>query len=190
MRAAPEPAARRNPFREGLLAVLGAAAVAAAAQLAFDLPGTDVPQTAQTFAVLVVGGLYGPGRGAAALAIYLLAGAVGLPVFADGAAGIDALLGPTGGFLIAFVPAAALAGWAAGYARPRTLVHLTAAMLGAHGLILFVGATRLALLVGAEAAWTSGVAPFLAGAAAKSVAAAIVVACARRLSGLGACRAT
>lgn len=188
MPAAPERTAR--PFRDTLLAVLGAAAVAAAAQLAFDLPGTDVPQTAQTFAVLVVGGLYGPGRGAAALAVYLLAGTVGLPVFAGGASGLDALLGPTGGFLIAFVPAAALAGWAAGGERPRALVHLTAAMLGGHGLILLGGAARLAPLVGAEATWASGIEPFLAGAVAKSVSAAIVVACARRLSGLGACRAT
>ena len=90
--------------------VVGAAAVALAAQVAVRLPFTVVPLTLSPLAVLVVGDLLGAGGGAAALVLYLAAGAAGLPVFAGGAAGAIHLLGPTGGYLLAFPVAAAVTG--------------------------------------------------------------------------------
>jgi biotin transport system substrate-specific component len=163
-------------------AQLGAVAAAAAAiwvgaLVSFVLPGTNVPQTGQTLAVLLAGALLGPVRGALAVLAYLAAGAAGAPVFAGGAAGVDVLAGPTGGFLVSFLPAAALAGWAARRARPDAagLGMLTLWLLAAHGLILLCGWARLAVQMGAASALAAGVAPFLLGAAVKSVLAAAPV---------------
>ncbi len=76
------------------------------------LPFTPVPLSLQNFAVLVVGLLLGSRRGFAALILYLAQGSVGLPVFAPGGpGGIAQLLGPTGGFLIAYPAVAFVAGW-------------------------------------------------------------------------------
>jgi len=94
------------------LAVLGGILlVALGAQAAIPLPGTPVPLTLQGPTVLIVGALLGPGLGAASMALYLLLGAAGLPVFAPtGMPGIARLFGPTGGYLLAFPFAAALVG--------------------------------------------------------------------------------
>jgi biotin transport system substrate-specific component len=168
--------AHRPARRAGAL-LLGAAAVALAAQLSFALPGTSVPQTAQTLAVLLVGAWAGPIGGAGALALYLLLGAVGLPVFAGGGSGIGALTGGSGGFLLMFPVAAALAGSGARRLRRRPgdgrrLTGLLALMLLAHGVILLGGWLRLAWLVGPVDAYAAGIAPFLAGALVKSALAA------------------
>lgn len=162
-------------------ALLGAAALVAGARLGFPLPGTDVPQTGQTLAVLLVGALAGPVPGTAAVGIYLLAGAAGLPVFADGASGLDALTGATGGFLVAFLPAAAAAGHvtrrlADAPGSPwRRGALLWLALAACHGLILLGGWLRLSLLLGPTDAFTAGVAPFLYGAAAKTLAATLAI---------------
>jgi biotin transport system substrate-specific component len=91
--------------------VLGALLVALGAQMAVPLPGTPVPVTLQVPAVLIVGGLLGPGLGAASMALYLAMGSLGLPVFAPmGAPGLARLIGPTGGYLLACPMAAAVVG--------------------------------------------------------------------------------
>src|SRR5687768_9338416 len=86
-------------------------ALAAAAQVAIPLPGTPVPFTLQPLLVVLAGFWLGPVAGAASMTLYLLAGAVGLPVFAPvGAPGVARLLGPTGGYLLAYPVAAAVVG--------------------------------------------------------------------------------
>lgn len=117
--------------RRVLAALLGAAVVALAAQIAVPIPGSPVPMTLQGLAVLVVGGVLGAGTGAAALTLYLLAGAAGLPVFAPVGlplVGMARLLGPTGGYLLAFPVAAALTGALA--RRDRFLWCVVAGLLG------------------------------------------------------------
>ncbi len=167
--------------RSILVVLLGFAGLVAGARLGFPLPGTDVPQTGQTLAVLLVGALAGPVPGTAAVAIYLLAGAAGLPVFADGAAGVDALTGPTGGFLVTFLPAAAAAGHltrrlaAAPGSRWRRGALLWLGLAGCHALILLGGWLRLSLLLGPADALAAGVTPFLYGAAAKTLAATLAL---------------
>lgn len=157
------------------------ALLTAGAQIGFTLPGTEVPQTAQTFALLLIAALLGPRRGGAAVAAYLVLGAAGLPVFADGASGFAVLTGPSGGFLLGFLPAALLAGWAARHATvrfagwPRRLTVLLAAFLSAHAVVLLCGWSRLALTLGGSEAFAAGVAPFVGGALAKSAAAALLV---------------
>lgn len=158
--------------------LLGTAAIAASSHVAFELPGTDVPQTAQTLVVLVVGAALGALRGATAVVAFLAVGLVGLPVFADGASGVDPLLGPTGGYLAGFVVGAVMAGAAvrptSGDAPGRRAARLVAAMLVAHVAILACGWLRLAVELGAHDAYARGVAPFVAGGVAKSVVAAAV----------------
>src|SRR4029078_12080848 len=115
--AASQTAAVRNRALEyGLnLAMIAGASllVAACARIYIPLPGTPVPLTVQNFAVLLVGLALGPWRGFAALALYLIEGASGLPVFSPtGPGGIAQLIGPTGGYLMAYPFVAALTGYA------------------------------------------------------------------------------
>lgn len=158
--------------------VAGSALVALGARISFSVPGTEVPQSAQTLAILLVGSVLGPALGVLALVGYLAAGAVGVPVFADGGSGIAHLLGPTGGYLAGFVVAA----WIAGRAwrrRPEAsgrLLHPFLGFLLAHLAILGGGWLRLAPAVGPASAYAGGVAPFLPGAMVKSVAALAVMA--------------
>jgi len=156
--AAPPLALRRT-----IAVVAGAALVAAAAQIAVPLPGTPVPLTLQPLAVLLVGGWLGPRLGAASLVLYLALGAAGLPVFTPyGLPGVTRLLGPTGGYLLAYPVAAfavgALAGEGAWWGRVALAVTVGLA------LIHLGGAAQLLLLTGSAAsAVRSGTLPFLLG---------------------------
>ncbi|MCS6774751.1 MAG: biotin transporter BioY, partial [Thermoflexales bacterium] len=96
-------------WREVLVVLLGSWLVALLAQV--TIPLQPVPITGQTFGVLLVGAALGARRGAMAMLVYLAQGLLGLPFFAGGASGIGRLLGPTGGYLVGFVFAAALVGW-------------------------------------------------------------------------------
>ena len=159
-----------------LLAGGGAAVVVVAARLSFALPGIDLPQTGQTLAVLVVGAALGLRRGTLAIALYILSGALGLPVFADGASGVDTILGPSGGYLLGFLVAAAFLGWRADEGKVRRTWWATlGSMLAAHALILGLGAAGLVIRVGVAKAWLGGVVPFLPGAVVKSALAALLV---------------
>jgi len=147
--------------------VIGAALVALAAQVAVPLSFTRVPLTLQPLAVLVVGGLLGATGGVAALVLYIAAGASGLPVFAGGAAGAAHLLGPTGGYLLAYPVAAGLVGGlcqraarqAGGRAVFMTLLACALGMLVVH----IGGVSQLAVITGnISAAYRLGFLPFFA----------------------------
>lgn len=150
--------------------------VAVAARVDVAIPGTPVPQSLQTLAVVLVGGALGLRLGTLALVAYLSAGAVGLPVFAGGAAGMDALVGPTAGYLGGFVGAAALVGWAGDRGRLARFGPALAAAVAAHLVILLPGWAWLARDIGAGAAWRGGVTPFLWGGAVKAAVAAALLA--------------
>lgn len=92
-------------------AALMVAVTAVAAQIV--IPLFPIPFTLQVFAVVLAGLLLGPRYGALAMAIYLLVGAVGVPVFAGFKGGLGIILGPTGGYLVSYPLAAAIAGLAA-----------------------------------------------------------------------------
>ena len=94
-------------------AALMAAVTAVAAQIAMPLPFSPVPFTLQVLAVILSGLLLGPRYGALAQVIYVLVGAAGVPVFAEFSGGLGRVLGPTGGYLISYPIAAAVAGLAA-----------------------------------------------------------------------------
>jgi biotin transport system substrate-specific component len=160
---------------------LGAALVALSAQVVVPVPFSPVPMTLQPLAVLVVGGLLGAARGAGALALYLTLGILGLPVFAGGGSGAARLIGPTGGYLLAFPLAAAAAGAIVSQRRSvlQTLLACTAGML----IIHLGGAAWLAILGGDPAtAFRLGVLPFLAGDLLKiGLAAAVILTVGPRL---------
>jgi biotin transport system substrate-specific component len=100
--------------REVVIVVGASLFVALCARVSVPLPFTPVPLTLSNFAVLLVGLTLGRSRGFAALALYLAEGASGLPVFSPtGPGGIAQLLGPSGGFLMAYPFVAGLAGWIA-----------------------------------------------------------------------------
>jgi biotin transport system substrate-specific component len=120
--------------------------VALCARVTLPLPFTPVPLTLQNFAVLVVGLLLGPRRGFAALALYLAEGAAGLPVFnPTGPGGIAQLLGPTGGFLLAYPLVAALAGFVFESGK-RTFARAAVAGILAEILLFASGIGWLAVL--------------------------------------------
>jgi biotin transport system substrate-specific component len=110
-----------------LLVVLGALVVALSARVAIPMPW-GVPITGQTFAILLVSAALGFRRGGASLMTYLGAGAIGLPVFAGGIGGAHVFVGPTAGYLVAFVPAAMLVGALAERGWDRTPLRTLAAM--------------------------------------------------------------
>lgn len=162
-------AVRARLFAHELLPVLGlATATAMLAQLSFH--AWPVPFTLQAAAVLASGLLLGARRGAAAQVAYLLAGAAGLPVFAESKFGPQWLFGPTGGYLLAFPLVAAIAGWAA--ARWQGW-RLALAVFGANVALLAVGTLWLSVVLG-HFAWREGFAPFLTGAVAQTAAALAV----------------
>ena len=128
------PAARRGLAYDVLVVLMGSLVVAALAQLSVRLPFTPVPVTGQTLAVLLVGAALGSVRGAAALALYLVEGAAGIPVFAEGQSGAAFLLVAdplhvTGGYLWGFVAAAFLVGWLAERGWDRKTGSAIGAML-------------------------------------------------------------
>ncbi len=149
--------------------------VALMAQARIDLPFSPVPITGQTFAVLLVGAALGARRGAAALAVYVLEGAVGLPVFAGGTAGLARLFGPTGGYLIGFVVAAWLVGWLAERGFDRRVHTALAAFLAGEAAIFACGLAGLALFVGVGQVLALGLLPFLPGEAIKLAGAGVAL---------------
>ncbi|HHY44208.1 MAG TPA: biotin transporter BioY [Firmicutes bacterium] len=87
-----------------------AALTSALSLVTVPLPFSPVPITGQTLGVCLSGLLLGPWWGTAGVGIYLAAGFAGLPVFSGGRAGLGIMLGPTGGYLLAFLPAAFITG--------------------------------------------------------------------------------
>ena len=161
-----------------VIAVVAATAlVAICAHIAMPLGFTPIPVTMQTFAVLLLGLLFSPGAAFACLALYLIEGALGLPVFSPhGPGGIAQLLGPSGGYLLSYPLAAGLASLIYRRGQRRFVAALAAAGL-ASILILAAGATWLGLLghMRFSLVFAQSIAPFLPGDAVKVLAATACV---------------
>ena len=159
-------------FAWPLSLILGAIIVAVSAQVALPVPFSPVPITLQGLAVIVVGGIFGATAGAGALVLYLVAGIFGAPVFAMGSSGLVRVLGPTGGYLLAF-PVAALVAGAVG--ERGNLLRSFLAALFAMIVIHLGGWAWLALGLGGDKAATLGVVPFLLPDSLKVVLAALIL---------------
>lgn len=147
-----------------------------------SVPMTPVPMTLQSFAVVLSGLVLGARGGVAAMGLYLLLGAVGLPVFSDGGSGMDALTGPTAGYLVAFPLAAGAVGALTGRPTLSGFVGMSGLAIAAHLLVLGLGAGWLATQTGFAEAVAVGFTPFLIGAVVKSIAAAGVASGWRRFA--------
>jgi biotin transport system substrate-specific component len=168
--------------RDTLLVVGFSLLVALSAQVAISLPGTPVPMTGQTFGVLLTGALLGAGRGFLALALYLLEGALGLPVFAQGHAGLAGLLATqSAGYLWACPFAAAAVGALAERGWDRRFGTTALAMLAGNAVFYLFGLPWLARFVGPAQALPMGLFPFLPGDAIKLLLAAALLPAAWRL---------
>ena len=164
------PSAATSAVTKAALVVFGSLLLAVSAQ--FKIPLYPVPVTGQTLVVLLIGMTYGPRLGGITLAAYLFEGALGLPVFAGGAAGVAVLMGPTAGYLFGFLLAATAMGYLAERGTGRTVVSTIAAMVIGNCVIYLCGALWLANFIGFGQAIAAGVLPFLYGDALKLVVAA------------------
>lgn len=151
-------------FRRTLAAGAFVVLTTLGAYAAIPLPWTPIPMTLQPLFVLLAGLVLGPTLGATSMVSYVVLGAVGLPVFAGGQAGIAWLMGPTGGFILAFPAAAFVTGWLA-ESKDSGTVRLLAALVGGLAVIYLGGTAQLALLMGRTVAdaLALAVVPFLVG---------------------------
>jgi len=146
------------------LILIGTALISLGAQVVFYVPGNPVPFTGQTFGVLLSAGALGFRRGLAASALYVIIGAVGLPVFAGGRHGLDIVLGASGGYLIGFVVASAIVGRLAELGWDRTIFGAIGAMLFGSLAIYAIGVPWLAYVAyggDLNAAYQTGMQTFL-----------------------------
>lgn len=160
-------------LRMTVYASLFAALITAGAYI--FIPIGPVPIVLQNLFVLLTGLLLGPRWGLASVGVYLLAGLCGLPVFAGGTGGIGRLFGPTGGYLVGYLPAVFLAGWISekGDHRPVfDVLAMVAAMIAVYGL----GVSWLKFMSGMSPgkSLAVGMLPFLPGDAVKIAAAAAI----------------
>ncbi len=155
-----------------LAALVAALMIALSARFEIRLPGLEVPQSAQTLAILLVAALLPKPYGVLAVLLYLIAGSIGLPVFAGGSYGWKHLTGNTGGYLLGFLLASL---WIQITLKKQQVLTLLIHFLIAHAIILCLGGLWLSRFVGIDKAWQHGVSPFLQGALLKSLLAVIIV---------------
>lgn len=150
-------------------ALIGSLILALSARI--NAPMWPVPMTMQTLALVLIAAYAGPRGGVLAVVFYLAEGVAGLPVFTAGG-GPAYLAGPTGGYLIAFLPAAFLTGLAADRGLLRHIAGAFAVFAAAQAIVLIGGVSWLAVSLGWGAAVSGGLIPFLPGAAVKAALAA------------------
>ncbi len=157
-----------------LAAVVGGSWVIAASSWV-SAPMYPVPMTLQTFAIFLVAGLAGARLGVAIVITWLAQAALGLPFLADGSGGLDPFAGPTAGYLAGFVVGVIVSGALSEKPSLRGWLPMTGVFLLGHAVILACGWGRLAMIIGPQPAFESGVAPFLLGSVLKSFLAVAVI---------------
>lgn len=164
-----------DSVRSAGLVIVFSLFIAACAQ--FSIHIGPIPITGQTFAVLLTGMLLGSRLGAAAVIAYLIEGAIGLPFFAGGGAGLVRFLGPTAGYLVAFPAAAFIVGAFAEHAWDKRYETAVAAMAIGSVIIFLGGWAWFAILTNTApvAAFKLAVLPFLPGDVVKIVLGAAVL---------------
>ncbi|ARQ70663.1 biotin transporter BioY [Streptomyces marincola] len=158
----PATTAPRARARDVALVVGGAALTGAAAQLAVPVPGSPVPVTGQTFAALLIGASFGPGRAFLSLLLYALAGMAGVPWFSEGTSGVGM---PSFGYVIGMGAAAVAVGALARRGGDRTGLRTAGTMAVGMAVTYAIGVPYLALATGMSAAEAvaAGLVPFLIG---------------------------
>ncbi len=173
---------RERAALNALFVIAASGLIAIAAQIAINVPFSPVPLTLQPLAVLFVGAALGSRRGAAAAALYLFEGIIGLPVFAQAHGGAFWLVGATGGYLMSYPLAAWVAGWFSERGWGSTMVRAIAGMLAALAIVYAGGWSWLAILAGPGAAFTMGIVPFVVADIVKIAIAAATLPYAQRIT--------
>ena len=157
------------------LIIGGSLFIAASSRLKIFLPISPVPITGQTFAVLMIGALFGAWRGSLSALLYITVGATGPPVFATGV-GFAALRGFTGGYLVGFVPAAYIVGLLAEKGWDRRIATTILAMVLGNITLYAFGLLWLCCLVGiSRTILVMGLYPFIIGDLLKIALAALLL---------------
>lgn len=163
-----------------VLVAAGAALTGIAAQIA--VPLWPVPITMQTLAVLLVGVSLGAVRGALSMVLYAVLGIVGLPVFSDLSSGFGVIAGPTGGYIVGFIFAAAFTGWLAQREWDRKILRSILAFLGGTVVVFAIGLPWLAVSLGSlgvsndlNSVLQAGLYPFIVGGIVKAMLAAGII---------------
>lgn len=139
----------------------------ASAYIRIPLPFSPVPITGQTMAVLACGLFLGPVTGSLTVIAYLMEGALGLPVFAGGSAGLAHIAGPTGGYLLGFIPAAFVVGILSARVGSMTYLRLIGVLIMGVVIVYIPGLLVLTLFMPDNIVLHIGLYPFLPGAVIK-----------------------
>ncbi|MEK3952006.1 biotin transport system substrate-specific component [Psychrobacillus psychrotolerans] len=164
---------RNERLKMMIVAALFAAIIAVAAQIMINVP--PVPFTLMTIAVMLTATILGAKYGTLAVTVYVLMGVIGIPVFAGMKGGFGIVLGPTGGYLLAIIPAALFVGWYLDtfkYSRMQAIIANIIAVF----IILILGSIWLKIVAELpwDAAFKGGMLPFILPDLAKAVVAALI----------------
>jgi len=159
---------------DAIVVICASLVLCLSAQVRVYLPISPVPITGQTFAVLMLAALLGSRRGVLAVIAYLMEGVAGLPVFAGGI-GLQAILGPTGGYLFGFIAVAYVVGKLAEMGWDRRVSTTIVAMLAGEIVLYTFGVCWLAIVTNIRTALTVGLYPFIVGDILKIALAAAVL---------------
>jgi len=160
---------RGTALTQALFVIGGVGFISLMAQVAVPVPGSPVPVTGQTLAVLLIGTTYGARLGLMTFATYLLAGVAGAPIFAPSGTsanhGLDRLLGATGGYLFGMLVASFLLGYLADRKADQKFKTSFPALLLGDAVIFFFGLTWLhySLELSWSATFAAGLTPFIFG---------------------------
>jgi len=160
---------RSSALTQALFVMGGVGFITVMAQVAIPVPGSPVPVTGQTLAVLLIGTTYGARLGLVTFATYLLAGVAGAPIFAGSTHGIEKVIGATGGYLVGMLIASFLLGYLADRKADQKFKTSFLALLLGDAVIFFFGLTWLhfSLDLSWSATIAAGLTPFIFGEALK-----------------------
>ena len=163
--------------RDAGLVALGVLFTALLAQVAVPVPGSPVPITGQTLAVVLTAASLGPVRGTAVQVLYILTALVGLPFYSDASGGYEVVFGATGGYVIGFIPAAYLIGLAAKHGADRKPWKSVPLFIAGQAVIFAIGVPWLLVSLHETPSWAleNGFYPFILGGLVKAAIAAIVL---------------
>lgn len=169
------PLAGSSLVKQALVVIGGSIFLAAMSQVAVGYPPYLVPTTLQTLAVMLIGLTFGFRLALASVGLYLLEGALGLPVFAQFSGGLAKLAGPTGGYLVGFLIAAAVMGFLADRGYTKSWVNMIVVLIIGETIIMGLGVGRLsAFMPSLNEAIAAGFTPFVLVDAIKIVLAALI----------------
>ncbi len=150
----------QQKLRMMIITALFAAIIGILAQVTIPLP--LVPITGQTLAIGLAATILGSTYGTISVLLYILLGAVGIPVFAGLSAGVSVIIGPTGGFIVGFIPTALFIGW---YLEKTSFNFVSAMVANTTGMLITLSFGTAWLKIAADLSWEAaivgGFAPFI-----------------------------